>query len=473
LNKEVYVATNTLENMSVCRKPSKSEVNDVINTLFDGATGFVLTKETAIGNYPIETLNMLSALIREFDKNKDLSEFNITDTTDNLLVPPHGGKLIERYIKKGFDSQQMLTMPKISIDETNLMDVEQIACGAFSPLEGFMNKENLMSVLHTMRLKNGVVWPMPIILQTKTIEGLQDGQDVLLVYNKDSQPHALLHLEQIYQVNMQDTAKKWFGTTDLNHPGVKTFFDSGQYFLAGKIDLIKRRNNGFQLYNLTPRQIRRIFSERGWSKIVAFHTRNVIHRSHEFIQMDAMKKFLCDGLFVHPIIGKKKKGDFEASAIITTYEKMINEIYPKGKVIFSTFSSYSRYAGPREAVFTALVRKNFGCSHFIVGRDHTGVKNYYDPQASHKIFDQFGKEEIGIIPIKYNKVFYSTLENKHIHEDDYLDHPETQKKHISGTHARKLLMQGKKPPEWFMRPEISQLIINKINTGEKVFVSDL
>ncbi len=183
-----------------------------------------------------------------------------------------------------------------------------------------------------------------------------------------------------------------------------------------------------------------------------------------------MKRGLCDGLFVHPVIGKKKSGDFEADVIIKAYEEMIEKFYPASKVLLCSFASYSRYCGPREALFTALVRKNFGCSHFIVGRDHTGVKDFYHPKASHDIFDKFIEEELGVVPIKFDKVFYSDVEKKYIHDTPFLEHDEDKKLHISGTQAREMLQKGEMPPEWFMRPEISKMIVDKIKNGEKVFV---
>lgn len=186
--------------------------------------------------------------------------------------------------------------------------------------------------------------------------------------------------------------------------------------------------------------------------------------------MKAYEQSLADGIFIHPIIGKKKSGDFEADTIMESYEKAMEISYPKNKVVLSAFSSYSRYAGPREALFTALVRKNYGCSHFIVGRDHTGVGNYYHPHASHKVFDQFSAEELGIIPVRFDKVFYSAKTKEHVHEKDEKNHPEEQKFHISGTQVREMLKKGKSPPEWFMRKEISKIILDKIKKGKRVFV---
>jgi sulfate adenylyltransferase len=354
------------------------------------------------------------------------------------------------------------------------MDAEQIAVGAFSPIEGFMCQNEMNSVLDNMRLPSGIVWPIPIILQlsTENAKKFSIGEKILLVYEEDNLAYCTLVIEDIYKLDKEEIIKKWFGTDNPEHPGVKQIILGGDYAIGGKIELIRKRESPYKLYELAPEQTRRIFSERGWKKVVGFHTRNAIHCSHEFIQMDAMRKGFCDGLFVHPVIGKKKEGDFEPNIIIKSYEKMVNGIYPKGKVVFSAFPTFSRYAGPREAIFTALTRKNFGCSHFIVGRDHTGVGNFYSPTASHEIFDKFSKEELGIIPIKFNKVFYSSTEKNHFHESECPNYPEDKKLHISGTEARKILQEGKMPPEWFMRPEISSLILETLKNKEKVFVGE-
>lgn len=475
LGKEVFIATNTLEQMSLSLKPTKSEVNDIINTILDGATGIALTKETAVGKYPVETVNMLSTLVKQvefvkqesndliegIEKSKYLEGGNVPE----LLVAPHGGKLIER-----INPSYPIPNKKIEIDQEALMDLEQIATGTFSPIEGFMNSRDFHSVVNTMRLSNGVVWTIPILLDVsdETKESIKEGEDIALC--SGGEPYGILHLEEIYSINKSDEAEKIYGTKDMNHPGVKRFVGMKDHLLGGKITLLKKRESDFKIHELTPRQTRKIFAERGWSKVVGFHTRNVIHKSHEFIQLEGLRRGLCDGLFVHPIIGKKKSGDFEADIIIKAYELMIDKFYPPSTALLGTFATYSRYGGPREAIFTALARKNFGCSHFIVGRDHTGVGDFYHPHASHKIFEDFTKEELGITPIKFDKVFYSSLEEKHIHEPEFLDHPEDQKLHISGTQAREMLKAGEQPPHWFMRPEISEIIIDKIKKGEKVFV---
>ncbi len=478
MGKEAFVATNTLEQMAFSLKPNKAEVNDIINTLMDGATGIALTKETAVGKYPVETVNILSNLMNQFNFLNESNKDNIIDKieeknylysldTPELLIKPHGGSLVNR-----FDPNYKGKIPGkvIEINEEELMDVEQIAIGAFSPLEGFMSSSDFKSVTENMRLSNGIIWPLPIVLQVEDTVGknLGKGEEISLLYKGEL--YAILHLEEVYSLNKEEAAKKIFGTNERVHPGVKRFLEAGNYFLGGKITLLKKLHSEHKVYELTPKQTRKIFYELGWSKVIGFHTRNVIHKSHEFIQIEGMRRSLCDGLFIHPIIGKKKPGDFEAETIIRTYEKMIENFYPKSKVMMGTFASYSRYGGPREAIFTALVRKNFGCSHFIVGRDHTGVGSFYTPNASHEIFDVFPQEELGIIPIKFNNVFYSDLENRHLHESDFIDYPEEHKVSISGTKVREMFLHGIQPPDWFMRPEISQIILEKIQKGEKVFV---
>ncbi|MBI2043926.1 sulfate adenylyltransferase [Candidatus Pacearchaeota archaeon] len=480
MGKEAIVATNTLEQMALALKPSKAEVNDIINTFLDGATAIALTKETAVGRYPVETVNTLSLLIKQLDflnksnkedlvdKIEDLN-YALTEQHPDLIIKPHGGKLVDLFVPH---YKNPLPEKSIEINEETLMDAEQIAIGAFSPIDGFLGRDDFNSVVDKMKLSNGVVWPLPITFSVSQDirTNLKEGESIALKYKGEI--HAILHLLEIYTINKEESALKIYGTLDKNHPGVKKFLESEDYFLGGKIILLKRRTSETKVHELTPKQTRKIFAERGWNKIVGFHTRNVIHRSHEFIQKEGTRRGLCDGLFIHPVIGKKKVGDFESHVIIKSYEMMLESFYPKSNVLFGTFATYSRYCGPREALFTALVRKNFGCSHFIVGRDHTGVGNFYPPLAAHEIFSKFTKEEIEIEPVLFGKVFYSELENKHFHEMDFIDHPEEHKLDISGTEARKIFQAGAQPPEWFMRPEISKMILDKLKNGEKVFVEE-
>jgi pyruvate kinase len=486
-NKPVFVATNLLETMINEKKPTRAEVHDIVATLHDGASGLVMAAETAVGKYPMECVNMLNKLIAHselslanketsfknnstvmhLEKNDYLLDMNISSS----LVPPHGGKLVKRMVRKMPDEDYLNSLAKVELDENKLMDIEQIAIGTYSPIEGFMCEDDFKSVVNSMRLANGLVWTLPIVLDV-TEEKAREcaiGKDIALVgYNNEI--IGLLHLEEKYTFDKEDTLKKVYLTDSSDHPGVCATRNMNNILLGGKISLFKRRFSSTKSNELTPFQVRRLFEDRGWSQVVAFHTRNVIHNAHEYIQLQAFNNTQCDGLFVHPVIGKKKAGDYHAKYIIKTYEKMLKDFYPKQKVVFGTFVTYSRYAGPREAVFTALCRKNFGCSHFIVGRDHTGVKDFYSPKESHEIFKRF--PDLGIEPVLFDKVFYSKEKNQYIHDDgssNYMDHDSC---HISGSQARTMFKNFELPPEWFMRTEIAQIIIDAIKKGESVFVED-
>lgn len=483
--KGVFVATNLLETMVEKRKPTRAEIHDVVDTIMDGAFGLALSAETAVGKYPIDCVNMMNRLIRHVENTVAVEQFVqeedqlvakmnadnylFTIESSSALVPPHGGRLVNRFLPNVPNGQALAKLPSIELSDELQMDVEQIGIGTFSPIEGFMGEKDLNGVLDKMRLRNGVVWTIPIVLDVsiEKANSLKIG-DTVVLRGAGEQAMALLHLEEKYIFDKEMFARKLYGTDNNDHPGVKRVRLMQPMLLAGKIDLLSRRQSETSEYELTPRQVRCLFDERGWIKVVGFHTRNVIHRSHEFIQLQAIKQENCDGLFIHPVIGKKKPGDFNSKYIIKAYEIMMKNFYPKGKVIFATYATFSRYAGPREAVFTALCRKNFGCSHFIVGRDHTGVGDFYSPTASHDIFDQF--PDLGIKPVRFNQIFYSEKKQNYIHEADDYEHAEAEKLYISGTQARKMIESGQAPPEWFMRPEISAMIIDALKNHEEVFV---
>jgi pyruvate kinase len=481
----VFVATNLLETMVENKNPTRAVVHDTIATIMDGAYGLTLAAETAIGRYPMECINMINRLSQHVESyrepdgqpcNENIIVKNLIDSdyltdhqTGSPLVLPHGGRLINRTIKERPSQSYLDSLFKIEVDQAIQMDIEQIAIGTYSPLQGFMEEEKLRSVIDTMRLPNGVIWPLPVVLDVsiEQANNIVVGRDIALT-DSDGQVIATMNISEKYRFNGESVVKKIYGTDSDKHPGVRKTKAMKPVLLAGKVSLIQRRNSETKQYELTPRQTRRLFEERGWAKVVGFHTRNVIHRSHEFIQIKTLEEECCDGLFVHPVIGQKKRWDFHAKYIINSYKTMMKHFYPKGKVIFATLATYSRYAGPREALFTAICRKNFGCSHFIIGRDHTGVKQFYEPYASHNIFDQY--PDLGMKIIKFGKVFYSNSLKKYLHEKDFPGHEETDKNHISGTEARAFLAEKKMPPEWFMRPEIASTIISSIDSGEEVFV---
>jgi len=481
----VFVATNLLETMVAKKNPTRAEVHDVISTIMDGAMGLTLAAETAIGKYPIDCINMLNKLIQHTEliinststdhKENELIQLleasnYLCDNSSSSLIPPHGGKLVNRVLANPPDKSYLDSLPKIRLNQNNQMDVEQIAVGTYSPIEGFMGQEDFLSVLSNVRLVDGTIWPIPITLDVaeEIADNLEIGA-VIGLTNDHGEVMALLHLSEKFRVDLEDAAQKMYGTTSVDHPGVRMLHSCEPVLLAGQIDLIKGGQSEMRAYEQSPRQTRRLFEDRGWVKVLGFHTRNVIHRGHEFMQLKAMEDEKCDGLLLHPVIGQKKTGDFRAEYIIKSYETMIASFYPKDKVVLAAFSTFSRYAGPREALFTALCRKNFGCSHFIIGLDHTGVGNYYDPYASHRIFDKF--PDLGIKIVKFDEIFYSKKLDNYIHDNGISpNHEESDKlRIISGTQARAMFLKGKRPPSWFMRPEISDIILDAVNRGEQVF----
>ncbi|HEY7443905.1 MAG TPA: sulfate adenylyltransferase [Vicinamibacterales bacterium] len=486
-NKGVFVATNLLETMIEKRKPTRAEVHDVINTVVDGAAGLTLAAETAIGKFPMECINTLSKLIVHaeecmtevrcaegvhsvFIQSLAATNYLVDYETTAALISPHGGRLVSRVMEKMPDEASLRALPQVELDRDQQMEVEQLAFGTYSPLEGFMGQADLHSVLAYMRLANGAVWPLPILLDVpqNVADRLPVGGAISLT-DQTGAPLALLHLSEKYPLDKEKLALALYGTQSSEHPGVKRVMGMNPMLLAGPIDLIAPRRSETRAYELTPAQVRRLFEERGWSTVLGFHTRNVIHRAHEHMQLEALESERCDGLLVQPIVGSRKPGDYHPRFVIKSYERMLDSVYPRNKVIFSVFATFSRYAGPREALFTALCRQNFGCSHFIVGRDHTGTGAYQNPNAAHEIFDQF--PELPIKVVRYDEVYYSETLRRYVNGRGGSDSRDEGKRSISGTQARQMIERGLTPPDWFMRPQISSMLINAINEGEEVFVA--
>ena len=257
-----------------------------------------------------------------------------------------------------------------------------------------------------------------------------------------------------------------FRTNDIKHPGVNKLLEKGNHFISGKVELINRLPSIYKHYEFTPLETRTIFENKGWSRVVGFHTRNIPHKVHEFIQEKAINENFCDGIFIHPVIGPKKLGDFLPEFIINSYNILINDGYLNGKSFLGAFQSYSRYAGPREAIFTALCRKNFGCSHFILGRDHTGVGKYYSKNDFNNALSKL--EDLGITPLVFDEYIFSKKRKNYINIKDL---GEEKLNSISGTQAREMFINNKKPPSWYMRKDISNYIINTLQSGNDVFVN--
>jgi ATP sulfurylase len=459
----VYVATNLLESMVSTPTPTRAEVNDIYNTLSDGADGLVLAAETAIGKYPIQCASMVSKIIYGFRHNGlEEGQFYPPDAV-SLLIEPHGGRLVHREATLA-DLNGIEHLPRLPISERELMDSEQFGYGTYSPLTGFMTRETLESVLDTFRLPGGEVWTLPILLQVKAdaIGQLTLGDRVALTDDRGN-IHALLDISDIYQYDLENLAARMYGTTSRDHPGVAELMRRDNCFLGGAVTLVQPLASTIRHYLLTPAQTRFIFSRLGWSQVVGFHSRNPVHRGHEFIQLQALERTGADGIYINPVIGPKKQGDFLAEPIMLSYQTLLEfGCYPKGKVVLGSFFTYSRYAGPREAVFTALCRKNMGCSHFIIGRDHTGVGNFYAPNANRELFDSLG--DLGVKPVFFDTVGYNSETNKYEMDQGQ------QLKTISGSQVRDTLRAEKHLPDWFMRDLVQDVLLDEMRSGKPLFV---
>lgn len=377
------------------------------------------------------------------------------------LISPHGHSLINRELK-GTDRKQLALaagkFDRLLLNSRQTSDLLMIATGAYSPIEGFLGEADYLSVISTMRLANGVVWPIPITLAVSAAEAktLQEGRDVAL-YQED-QLIGVLHLTEKYTYDKRTEAEAVYKTLDHAHPGVQTLYSQGDWLLGGRISLINRpRDLSFPQYRHDPADIRAQFEERGWRRVVAFQTRNPVHRAHEYIQKCALE--MADGLLLHPLVGETKSDDVPAAVRIKSYEKILANYYPASRTILSLMPAAMRYAGPREAVFHALIRKNYGCSHFIVGRDHAGVGNYYGTYDAHHIFDEFDPHELGITPLFFDHTFYCRL-CQAMASSKTCPHAQANHVTLSGTRVRELLSAGELPPGEFSRPEVARVLID-------------
>ena len=406
----VYVATNLMENMILNSKPTRAEVNDIQSTLNNGAEGLVLAAETAIGKYPIECVRMMSRIIHETGNYKNNSKDinNLFTPSFGKIIEPHGGKLVQQFVNDQIDHP----ICEIEVNEEIYNDSLQIANGTFSPVNGFMNQEQIEFVLNKNTFEDIASWTIPIIFQVNAnnFKKIPNSGSVYLKKVNELSPYAILIIEKIEKLKFKNKlAKLWFGTEDARHPGVSKFLSSGDYIVSGKPYILNNHyRNLNNKYELTPLQSRFVFDHNGWHNIVGFHTRNVPHSGHEYIQLASLKKINADAIFISPVTGKKKIGDFLADPIIQCYDLLIKEsVYSPFGAIIGSFNTHSRYSGPREAIFTALCRQNFGCNYFIVGRDHTGVGDYYEPNASIRLFDKLdlGINILSFFPVSYKSGF--------------------------------------------------------------------
>ncbi len=388
-----------------------------------------------------------------------MSEKSSAEKNNQIL--PHGGLLVSRIPdekKLEVFRENAINGFKITIDPWEESDLEMIGTGALSPLTGFMSSRNYRSVLENMRLVNDIVWTLPVILSVdeETARKLRK-KDFAGLQNQSGEVVGIISIEEVYKRDKELEAKKAYGTTDIKHPGVRRIYDTGNYLVAGDVWYFGNNSKrDFSNYRYTPAETRRIFAERKWKTVVGFQTRNPIHRAHEYLQKCALE--IVDGLFIHPIVGFTKDDDIPAEVRMRCYEVLIENYYPRERVLLCVNPSAMRYAGPREAIFHAIIRKNYGCTHFIVGRDHAGVGNYYGPFDAQYIFDNFTKEEIGITPLFFDNSFYCK-KCKGMATSKICPHSVEDRISLSGTMVREMLSRGEMPPEEFTRPEVARILI--------------
>jgi len=378
------------------------------------------------------------------------------------MIPPHGGKLVDRVLDGACRKDVLAAsqaLPMLRISDESVSDVENIASGVFSPLQGFMGKADVRNVLNEMRLPNDLPWTIPIVLDSSPEEAarFKEGKDILLV-SESGRPVAVLHLEEKYEYNKDELAEKVFLTMDRAHPGVAKVAGMKDVLLAGPLDLLEISPTPFDRYKLSPKETRILFKEKGWKTIVAFQTRNTPHIGHEYVQKTALT--FTDGIFVNPVIGRKKKGDFKDEVILASYDELIKHYYLKERAVMAILQMEMRYAGPREAIHHAVVRKNFGCTHIIIGRDHAGVGTYYHPYAAQDIFEEF--PDLGIAPLFF-RAFYFCKKCQSVVNEKICPHPPSEQIQFSGTKIRDLLVNGQIPPPELMRPEVAKVIMQFAN----------
>jgi sulfate adenylyltransferase len=377
------------------------------------------------------------------------------------LIAPHGGRLVNRLVE-GTERERLLEESKglkvVRLGAREISDLELIAIGGLSPLEGFQGKSDYESILRNKRLANGLPWTIPITLSASRNEAVNFREgDRLSLVDLAGEVLGIMDLEEKFPQEREKEAKGVYGTNDQAHPGVAALYSTGDILLAGKVWVLNRpAHQDFQQYRLDPRASREVFQEKGWRSIVGFQTRNPVHRAHEYIQKVAMET--VDGLFLHPLVGETKGDDIPANIRMQCYEVLLKRYYPEQRVVLGVNPAAMRYAGPMEAIFHAIIRKNYGCSHFIVGRDHAGVGNYYGTYDAHYIFDEFQPQELGIAPMFFDHTFYCK-ECGNMASKKTCPHDLTFHVILSGTKVRELLRKGETPPVEFTRPEVARVLM--------------
>ena len=388
----------------------------------------------------------------------------VDKTPDGGPIPPHGGRLVDRVVRadeREERSGRAAGLPKVPLDPRALSDLEMISTGVFSPLTGFMDRAAYESVVEDMRLPEGLAWSMPITLAVDEglARDLPEDSEVALV-DGAGDPVATMLLRERYRYDKEREARLVYRTKDADHPGVAALHRQGDVLLGGEVDLVRPPDAGpFPRFYYTPHELRATFREKGWRRVVGFQTRNPVHRAHEYIQKSALET--VDGLLLNPLVGETKSDDIPADVRMRSYETILDKYYPQDRTMLAVFPAAMRYAGPREAIFHALCRKNYGCTHFIVGRDHAGVGSFYGTYDAQHVFEEFGPGELGITPLFFEHAFFCK-ECLGMGSAKTCPHDPSSHVFLSGTRVREMLQNGEYPPPEFSRPEVVEVLIEGV-----------
>jgi sulfate adenylyltransferase len=375
--------------------------------------------------------------------------------TESRLIQPHGGNLVDRTGERPDDLESLETL---TLSSRELSDLDMLASGALSPLQGFMGREDYESVLESMRLASGLPWALPVCLAAV----LAPKGDRVALADQAGRAYGVLEVEEVFEYDKEREAQQCFRTTDVAHPGVASVYDQPDLYVAGRVTVFERATPPFPELALDPADTRAAFADRGWKRVVGFQTRNPIHRAHEYLTKVALET--VDGLLIHPLVGDTKSDDVPSVTRVECYRVLIDGYYPDDRVVLGAFPAAMRYAGPREAIWHAICRKNYGCSHFIVGRDHAGVGAYYGTYDAQLIFDDFEPHELDIEPMFFEHSFWCKRCGS-MASAKTCPHPADDHVFLSGTKVREMLAAGALPPEEFSRPEVAEVLIDAYKTA--------